>query len=69
MKTKTELQVIQKRSEKTYRIVLQHFEPATGTTGRYRDVCSMRLEADKNATPENMIQRFTNAIGTMTGKG
>jgi len=70
MKKQNEIQAIpEKRSDKTYRVVLQHFEPDAGPHGRYRDVMSVRLEGEKFKTSESMVILFHKIITALTGKG
>jgi hypothetical protein len=62
-----------KRTEQTFRIVLQHFEPETGPHGRYRDILSVRLEGEKNESSEKCLNRmqklFSDVIKSLSGKG
>ena len=68
MKKENEIQAIpEKRTEKTFRLVLQHFEPDAGTAGRYRDVDSIRLESARG--PEHMDRIFRIAMKVFTRTG
>jgi len=58
-----------KRTDKTYRVVLQHFEPATGPHGRYRDIASIRLESESFETSEKLTRKFKTALADLIGTG
>ena len=70
MRTKKEIKLLPKRrTEQTYRVVLQHFEPEAGPHGRYRDVYSIRMESGNMEAPEKMLLKFKKAIADMFGNG
>jgi hypothetical protein len=54
-----------KRTERTYRTVLQAYDPATG---RYRDAYSVRLEAPVGDTLERIIDRWKESMNSFLGR-
>ena len=66
----TNLQMIpRKRTDKTFRIVLQQFDPTGGPNGRYRDCASVRLEAGSKETLESIKIRWKASISALFGEG
>jgi hypothetical protein len=70
MRNEKQIQMLpEKRTENTYRVVLQRFEPKAGPHGRYRDICSRRLEVDKTQRRADILEQFLNAVDDFVGTG